>query len=327
MALDQAIRLNRSGYPDFGEVHFVVDSDYRTAAQGWSRADRTGPLDLYEARKAGSGGAQYVYRTGDYTRDQLALQAAIDATVDFRNDMVYLTPGSYSIGTTALALNSSDMRLAGPPVHSPRRGLVTITDAIGSGLTVSVDGVELANFTAVPLTATAFASISNGADYGYIHNVYYNANGVDASTSTEFVNAADTTAGWLVEDSYFVVDALQGDCFTWADARYWEVRNSTFLTLVASYATVFTLSAACVGNIVRNCYFTADADGTFTNIFTGAANEDGQLLVAYNMVNGTALATATAIETGFGTTTDIELVENYQTQDATTQGGTLIVLA
>jgi hypothetical protein len=64
----------------------------------------------------------------------------------------------------------------------------------------------------------------------------------------------------------------------------------------------------------------------FTNIFTGIANVNGQLRVSDCRVDGTALATAGDIETTFGTTTDIELIENYQSGDATTEPGVVIKL-
>ena len=71
----------------------------------------------------------------------------------------------------------------------------------------------------------------------------------------------------------------------------------------------------------------ATATAVFTNIFTGLAATKGQLKVSDCRVDGTALATATAIETGFGATENIEIVETYLTGDATTQGGVLITLA
>lgn len=316
--------------PDFGETFYVVDTNYRTAAQGWSKADFTGPLDLVGQRNPGrvfyGAGGGTLAPSGSYATDNAAIQAALDEMVDFRGDKLFVTPGAYSLAA-AVAVNVPGARLVGPPVLAPRRAAVTVTDAIGDGLAISVDDVELAFMKLVPLTAQNILAPADGADGGYLHHLFYSTVGVTASTSTEFINAAATTSDWLVRDCSFLVSGLQGDCFTWATATRWIVEDCDFTTLTASYATVFTLATSCVGNIVRRCYFTADADGTYTNIFTGAANEDQQLLVAYCIVNGTALATATAIETGFGTTTDIELVENYQTGDATTQGGVLITLA
>ena len=72
MSNESFLGLYRPSDLDYGQVFYAVDSDYRTAAQGWSRPDRTGPLDLYEVRKAGRGGVQYVRRTGDSTSDAVA---------------------------------------------------------------------------------------------------------------------------------------------------------------------------------------------------------------------------------------------------------------
>lgn len=312
--------LYNGDYPEVGQVFFVVDSDYRTDVQGWSQADGTGPLDLWTQRNTGR-----VFRTGDYTNDAACVQAAIDAAVDFRGDTICFTPGNYSLGT-ALAINVPGLRLVGPPVRSARQSRVTLTDTVGDHA-ISVDDVEIAFLRIVPLTAQNFFQIADGADNGYIHHVYYDSQGVDASTSTEFLRTAATTKNWLVEDCAFVVDALQGDCFTWTTALHWLVRRCHFMTKVASYATVFTLATNCEGNVVEDCTFTADADGTYTNIFTGATNENGQLLVKDCTINGTALATATAIETGFGTTTDIEIANCVQTGDASGDGGVAITLA
>ena len=311
---------------DFGETFYVVDQDFRTQAQGWTKADGTGPLDLHAQRNPGrvfyTGGVNV---SGHSASDAAAIQAAIDAAVDFRSDKVLFTPGSYT-PATVVTVDCAGIRLQGVPVRAARRAAVTLTDGIGKALTVSADDVELAHMKMVLITADEIISIADGADGGYIHHVFYDTTGVTANTGTEFVNAAATTKDWLVEDCYFLVSGLQGDCFTWTTATRWIVQDSTFCTMTASYATVFTLATSCVGNIVRRCYFTADNDGTYTNIFTGQANSDGQLLVAKCIVNGTTIA-GTAVETGFGTTTDIEYAENYLTGDATTEGGTLITLA
>jgi len=309
------------GGPEIGQTHYIVDSNYRTIAQGWYRADRTGPGDLHQERLQG-----YVFRTGDYTSDRACIQAATDAGIDFRGDVSFFTPGSYSIATTALAFDCVGMRYLGPEVRNPRRAAVTITDAIGDNA-VSVDDCEFGFIRFVPLTAQNWFTISTGADGGWLHDFFYDAQGIAANTATEFVNASATTADWLVERGWHVVDALQGDCYTLATAVRWQFQDLYFLTEVASYATVFTLATNCVGNIARRCYFLGDADGTYTNLFTGAANENQQLMLDEIVVSGTALATASGIETGFGTTTDIEINRCWQTGDATLEGGVEIALA
>lgn len=319
--------------PDFGETHYVVDANFRTQAQGWTRADGTGPLDLWAERNPG-----YVYGSGassgsglDYGTDSAAIQGAVDAAIDYRGDKVFLLPGSYSLAT-AIAVNCPGIRIMGPPVRNLRQSRVLITDAIGSGLTLSVTDVELGYFTAVPKTATAFMSVGNASNFGYVHDIYYNALGVAASTSTEFCNAVATNIDWLVERCTFNVDAAQGDAFTLDSPTRWVVQDSDFyvnITAIA-WASVFTFTTTALGNVVRRNMFRGCGGATaavFTNIFTGIANVNGQLMAYLNFVDGTAQATATDIETTFGTTTDIELAENYQTGDATTEGGKLIVLA
>lgn len=317
--------------PDFGETFYGVDANFRTIAQGWSKADGTGPLDLWAERNPG-----YVFGSGGtgglgYATDAAALQAAIDAMVDFRGDKLLLTPGSYSIGT-ALTLNVPGMRLLGPPVRHAKRALVTVTATVASAYTVAAaaDDIEIAFHTLVPLTAAKLIDVASGAHRGYLHHLFYDATGVAASTATEFVNAAAAN-DWLVEWCSFYVDAAQGDAFTLDSPLRWLWQDCDFmvgLTTVA-WASVFTFLTTALGNICRRCYFRGTGGATpavFTNIFTGIANVNGQLMVSDCRVDGTAIA-GTAVETTFGTTTDIEYAENYLTGDATTEGGTLITLA
>ena len=109
---------------DPAQVHYMVDSDFRTIAQGWSRADGTGPMDLYQARNPG-----YVYRTTDSATDAVALQAAIDSMVDFRGDALFFTPGAYSIATVR-TIDVPDARWLGPKVSHPSLARASITAAV-----------------------------------------------------------------------------------------------------------------------------------------------------------------------------------------------------
>lgn len=315
--------------PDFGETFYAVDADFRTIAQGWSKSDGTGPLDLWAERNPGR-----VFGSGGigglgYATDVLALQAAIDEMVDFRGDKLLLTPGSYSVGT-ALAMNVPGMRLLGPPVGHPKRGLVTVTATIDAAYTISVDDVEVGHHTMIPLTAKNFIDIASGADRGYLHHLFYNAAGVAASTSTEFVNGT-TCVDWLVAKCAFYVDDAQGDAFTLTSSQRWVWEDCDFMVGITAiaWASVFTFLTSALGHIARRLYFRGCGGATpavYTKIFTGIADINGQLMVTDCRVDGTALATAGDIEATFGTTTDIEVAENYQTGDATTEGGVLVKL-
>lgn len=323
----------RGDIGDFGETIWLVDGDYRTQAQGWSRPDRTGPLDLYvERHRQNAGGAvgQYVFNTTEFSADGLAMQAAVDAGVDFRDDKILMTPGSYT-PATVVTLDCAGLRLMGPPRRHPKAGLVTVTAGIDAAYTVSADDVEIAYHTMVPLTAKNFIDVSSGADRGYLHHLYYNAAGITGSTSTEFLAAA-ASVDWLAEQCAFYVDAAQGDAFTLTSSQRWMVQDCDFyvgLTGIA-WASVFTYATSALGNVIRRCMFRGCGGATaavFTNIVTGVANVNGQLLFAFNLIDGTALATGSDFETTFGTTTDVEVAENYKSGDASGEAGTVIALA
>lgn len=311
---------------DFGTSIYLVDGDYRTQAQGWTRSDRTGPLDLFLERNDG-----YVFRTTDFSADGLAMQAAVDAGIDFRGDKVIMTPGSYS-PATVVTLDCAGMRLMGVPAGGhPKSGQVTVTAVIDAAYTVSANDIEIANHTMIPLTAKNFIDITSGAHRGYLHHLYYNATGIAASTGTEFCNGA-ASVDWLVERCIFYVDAAQGDAFTLDSPQRWVWQDCDFLVglTTVAWASVFTFATTALGNVVRRCMFRGAGGATpavFTNIFTGIANVNGQLMAYHNFIDGTALATATAIETTFGTATDIELAENFQTGDLSGEGGVVVGLA
>lgn len=203
------IRQVRDGFRDFGEVIYMVDSDYRTGAQGWSRADRTGPLDLIADRPNSQ--FAYTFRTADYARDQLAVQAAIDAAIDFRGDAILFTPGNYSLGTAALSVDVPDLRLLGPRCSSPLNARATLTDALGThDITGAADRLEVGYLRFVPLTAQAFWQVATGANGQHWHHFLYDSLGIAASTGTQLLLVDGSWNLTAVEDFYFYTDAAQG---------------------------------------------------------------------------------------------------------------------
>lgn len=227
---------------DIGETFYVVDGDYRTIAQNWSRPDGTGPLDLHAQRNPG-----YVYRSstgpGAYSTDYGAIQAAIDAAIDYRGDTVFLVPGSYSVAT-ALALNCFDLRLMGPVVASPTRARATITDTVGAHV-ISVDRVEVAYFKFVPLTATSLFSCSAGADYLHFHDYVYDAIGVTGSTSTMFATLAGASNDYCTFERFSqYTDAAQGPHITVAGAA----NDLLIQDFILSHGGGTTLAIALLNN-------------------------------------------------------------------------------
>lgn len=196
---------------DFGEVIYLVDSDYRTAAQGWSRADRTGPLDLY-LQRAGNSQGSYVFRTGDYSSDAAAMQAAVDAAVDFRGDAILFTPGAYA-PATAVSVDVPDIRLLGPKCSHPTNARAKITAGVASALslTAAADRAEVGFLRFVPLTAATLFSVAAACESLHFHDYFYDARSITGSTSTIFATVAGTTASdYRFQRFVQVTDAAQG---------------------------------------------------------------------------------------------------------------------
>ena len=193
---------------DFGEVHYMVDSDYRTQAQGWSRADRTGPLDLYLQRANAQ--FQYVFRTADYSSDAAAIQAANDALIDFRGDALLFTPGNYSVAT-ALTIDVPDARWLGPKCSHPTNARSTLTAAVAAAFAPSAaaDRMEIGFLQLVPLTAATMFNF--GAVAGaHVHDTFYNIDGIGASTATIGFVFATTSEFVTFDRNYVWCDAAQG---------------------------------------------------------------------------------------------------------------------
>ena len=217
----------RGAYPDIGQTFYLVDGDFRTQAQGWSRPDRTGPLDLIEARRPGPGGVQYVYRTTDYTTDASCLQDAVNNMVDFRGDALFFLPGAPSI-STAITIDVPGARWLGRPIQHPAQAYTTITDAIGTGLqlTAAADDMEIGFLGFVPLTAAVTVNVTGAANGGYIHHIFWNSAGIAASTATSFINFAGAAQHWWIDQVYWMTDAAQGALVTVnGSANFMEISN------------------------------------------------------------------------------------------------------
>ena len=114
---------------------------------------------------------------------------------------------------------------------------------------------------------------------------------------------------------------------TLTSPQRWTIQRGKFWVEGGTWASVFTLVTTPIGLHADLLFFNGSgASSVYTNIFTGVTNSDMQLLATRCYLNGSAIATDGAIETGFGTTVDIDLAECYYSGDATTEGGLLVVL-
>lgn len=196
---------------DLGEVFYLVDGDYRTIAQGWSKSDGTGPLDLWAQRNPGRVFYTNGHNSGAYSTDSAAIQAANDAMVDFRGDTMFFTPGSYS-PATAVTIDVPDARWTGRPVGHPMQSAATITAGVAAALAIgaAADRMEICWLKFVPLTASHIFAVADGANSQHFHHFFYDANGITANTATQFALVDGAMDNSVIEDFYMHTDAAQG---------------------------------------------------------------------------------------------------------------------
>lgn len=221
---------------DFGEVHYMVDSDYRTQAQGWSRADRTGPLDLY-LQRSGNALSSYVFRTADYSSDAVAIQAANDAMIDFRGDAILFTPGNYSVAT-ALVIDVSDARWLGPKCSNPVNARSILTAAVANAFapTAASDRFELGYLQLVPLTAATMWNCAAVTGF-HCHDTFWNVDGIAVNIATLGFVFAATPEFVQFDRNYIWVDGAQGPWIQFSGAaKGVSIRDFTIFVEAGSWA-------------------------------------------------------------------------------------------
>ena len=322
---------------DPAPVYYMVDSDYRTAAQGWTRADGTGPLDLFNHRNPD----RVFYAPGGpvttYATDAAAIQAANDAMVDYRGDTLFFTPGNYSIAT-AVTVNVPYARWLGREYKSPHHGCspavrnTTITAAITNALTLSAtnghDGMELGYLRFVPITADESVLFS-GAGVGlYWHDFLVDFHGVAESAATAFsAVTADGGYNFSQFDHFtWLVDEAQGPMFDIAgDIRQTVWSNFRLIVDEVGAAYVTGLwDIAAGGNASDGLVFgpgtisacTGTTSTVLTSLGTSVALTGADAVHLVGIIGGTT-PTVNALEAG--TAADYQYSLNYMA----TTGGTL----
>jgi len=257
---------------DFGETFYLVDGDYRTPAQGWSTSDATGPLDLYMQANPG-----YVFYTPGgatgpstpYSTDSAAIQAAIDAQVDFRGDVLYFTPGAY-LPTTALVLNVPDSRWMGSRRRRGQSATITATLTNQFGPTGAADSMEFAHLRFVPLTAgILFGRATAGCDNWWMHDFTYDARGITASTGTIFMKDTGACLNTTIEDFTYLSNTAIGPLVQIAAAsitgrvqRFWHCHTAN--TLVTSLYETISGGAGASGWTIGPGHVQIGAGGVIT---------------------------------------------------------------
>ncbi len=256
---------------DFGETFYMVDSDFRTGAQGWTQSDGTGPLDLFGARNKNRvfftpGGTT----TPSGSTDAAAMQYAIDQMVDFRGDTLFFTPGTYT-PAAALSIDVASARwTAQQRSRAHTASLVAGVDAAFT-CTAAADSMDVSYLRMVPLTAGIMWSLPAGVDNFDVHDFTYDARGITTSTSTiflkhtgaclctsvrNFIGRTNTALGPLVQTAGA---SLQGEINGFA----WFHTANTMVTLL--YETI-SGAAGASGWMVGNGHVQIGAGGVVTNL-------------------------------------------------------------
>ncbi len=255
----------------FGETYYMVDSDARTAVQGWAQADRTGPLDLYSERSDG----RVFYTPGGTTTpsgstDAAAMQLAIDQMVDFRGDTLFFTPGTYT-PATALVIDVPNARWTAQPRQRAHTASLVAGVDVAFTCTAAADNMDVSYLRMVPLTATVMWTLPAGTDNFDAHDFTYDARGITTSTSTiflkhtgaclctsvrNFVARTNTALGPLVQ---VAGASLQGEINGFA----WFHTANTQVTLL--YETI-SGAAGASGWMVGNGHVQIGAGGVVTNL-------------------------------------------------------------
>jgi len=317
--------INKSLLYDPGQVHYIVDSDFRTLAQGWSRADGTGPLDLWGARNPG-----YVFYAPGRTAqpsgatDAAAMQAAIDALVDFRGDTLFFTPGTYT-PATALAINVPDARWLGPIVSSPEAARANLVAGVAAAFTTTADAdrMEVGYLRFVPLTAATMWSVVTGTDRLHFHDFVFDTNGITASTSTIFVDTAGTCDGSLFEKFVLLTDDSTGAMFTITGTlTRFQIKDFTHFHVGANALAISLVddnAAGASGIIVGPGRGVTGAAGAVTTLYDLVNKTTAETNVTIDRFYGSVgYATTTTIVTSAGAVNDIDIVDSWI---ATVEGG------
>jgi len=257
---------------DFGETFYLVDSDFVTAGSGWSTADGTGPLDLYNERNPG----RVFYTPGagttpSGTTDAAALQAAQDAMVSFRGDILYFTPGTYT-PATAIVMNKSDARWMGSKRKRGQSASLVAGVDLCFGPTAAADNVELAHLRFVPLTAgIMFARATAGADSWWLHDFTYDARGITASTGTIFIKDTGACLATTLDDFVMRTNTAIGPLYQVAASSIGGAITNflhfhTANTLVTSLYETISGGAGATGVVIGPGHVQIGGGGIVTNL-------------------------------------------------------------
>jgi len=230
--------------PTLGKVFFVT------------HADNANLNSLLTEFPTDSDGVPRVYQTVDAAAtDNLAVQAALDATVAGRNDYVIIMPGNgndYDLGAV-LTMTKNDVHLVtleSLTAPDSRIGCSrqVVLEQTASADVVNITGMncEFAGFYIKPYAnKTSIATSSNPHGYNIHHNMIYMT---VSTTMTEYVI----------------------DCHTDSSGIYGRIANNWFTSQSGTCAGCIMVGTSATGNhITRNMIVVGDSATLTAGIYAG----------------------------------------------------------
>ena len=284
IALDAAIdpsKIMGGGLLGAGEIFYVAQ--FGTGALAFLQA-RVNPNNLFVWSSA----------------NKDAIQEALDATVECRNDYVVVWPADSDYdNTSALTLSKKSVHLVAPSGLGNMRGATNAvrieqTNVATTVFAVSDSSVEIAGFYVKPYIVVSHATL---AATSYAPNIHHNTFVLKWTSSNEasIIGTGDAGAWGAIENNWFV--SQSGDdktCAAIVDiksaATAARVNYNDFMIGDGNTATVGIKNAAVKGSCNYNTFAVAADDGAFTHCVSistwgsaignrSSGSADGELVV------------------------------------------------
>ena len=256
-------------------------------------------------------------------RAKRTVGSAVDAAV--ANDVVVLLPGTHTVSTASVAMDTAGVTLMGLPLYGAtnmNRTIITTDITADEIINVTAANCQIAHLRIRPITAAAAIDVSANGDNLWVHHCSFDMETPAVNTATIGVASIGASSDkLLVEDCWFESDGAQGAAIALSGCTQFTVRRNRFNAHVGTWAAALTMVAQEPTGFIEHNQFYTTGNGVMTDAINGAelviTNSVG---IAYNIFSPGCVASV--IDT-FGTT-DAYLAENYLMGAGGGAGGSII---
>ena len=287
-----------------GNIYFVSAGDtYTIEGRTYSASDNHDGLSPERAKRTVAG--------------------AVDLAAG--NDVVVLLPGTHTVQTASVAMDTAGVTLMGLPVFgSPNMNRTILTTDITADeiINVTAANCQIAYLRIRPITAAAAIDVSANGDNLWVHHCSFDMETPAANTATIAIASIGASADrTLVEHCFFESDGAQGAGIALSGSTNFTVRHNRFTVDTGTWAAAITMVAQEPGGWIEHNGFFTIKNGVITDAINGAELvTTNSVAIAYNIFSPGCIAPV--IDT-FGTT-DAYLAENYLMGAGGGAGGSII---